>query len=116
MVDRDESHELSERPSELYRQGKDKPPEVKGFVWVPVRGLDPTKPPGEPSGWRGLPLPNKPSDEFVIPPEVQVEEERRRQADAGVGSFAARTEAGMRRAEERREALRGEQKKPEEVE
>ena len=101
MVDTREGQETDQRPSELYRQGRDKPPEVEGFVWVPVRGLDPTKPTGEPSGWRGVRIPDKQADEFVIPLEVQAEEQKRQQTDAGVGSHAARTEAGMRRAEER---------------
>ena len=116
MVDESESQETKRHPQGLYRQGRDKPPEVEGYVWVPVKGLDPTKPPREPSGWRGVPVPDKPVDEFVIPVEVQVEEERRRQADAGVGTFIARTEAGMRKAEERKEASDSGRKKPEEVE
>lgn len=46
----------------------------------------------------------------TTPPEVQAEERRRMDNELGVGSFAARTEAGMRKAEERAEIVREDKK------
>lgn len=62
------------------------------------------------------PLPTPEQLPPAMPPEVQAEERRRLQTEAGVGSFAARTEAGMRRTEERAETIGSVQKKPKEDE
>jgi len=65
---------------ELYRHGKDEPEPVEGYVWRPVRGKDPTKAPTTISGWRGMPLPEDPPDEFLWPPDLSEEERREGQA------------------------------------
>ena len=63
------------------------------------------------------PLPTPEQLPPKMPPEIKAEELRRIQTDAGVGSHAARTAAGMQmaqdRADERDAAMGGGQQKPE---
>lgn len=90
----------------LFVHSETKPEDVLGSKWIPKYHYQNRS---QIVGWRRVSASNLqdlPVDELpdpVMPPEVRRRIREEAQQEAGVGSHASRSEAGMRRAEERAE-------------